>query len=938
MARCWLFLVTLWLLASPVLAVSDARRAEVEADWLLQAQVREARVAGQAAKPTTAEDAAGGVDGVKDGKWGFHTLPEAKPWWHVDLGASRELARLVIWNRCDATAVRNARLLVLVSDDGQDWRQVYQHDGTTFYGQTDGKPLSVPLRDVRARWLRLQLPGTDYFHLDEVEVFASADPARNIALGRSANQSSVSEWSAKHAPRKPEPELRLDTAGAVARGRRMLADYRELGLDTAALAAGLDQAAANLPADDAPFETRRAAFLRVRWAVRAIALANPRLDCDRLVIVKRRPGSFSHMSDQNYGWWSRPGGGLYVLSGLRGDEPVLRDLTERLPPGSVNSPDLSFDGQKILFAYCRHYPELAGNRDKTKKDSLPEEGFYHLWEVNVDGSGLRRLTTGRYDDFDGRWLPNGEIAFLSTRRGCVTQTTSAATLCTLDKTQPDSYVRCGGDNGRPVAVYTLHAMRPDASGLRALSPFESFEWTPSVAADGRLLYARWDYVDRTNNPFMSLWSTNPDGTNPQAVYGNFTRTPHCIFEARSVPGSHKLMFTGSAHHAITGGSLALFDPAKGLDGPEALTRLTPEVGFPEMEGWPTTFYANPWPLSERSWLCSWSSKPLASQGGQNAGDGAGVYLGDASGNLELVYRDPTISSGYPIPLRPRPVPPVVAGASDPRAEHEGRFLIADVHQGLKGVAPGTIKALRIVMMPLKTQPHMNTPVLGVTVEDPSKCVLGTVPVEADGSAYFRVPSGVGVFFQALDAEGLAVQTMRSLTYVQPKQTLTCIGCHEPRNTAPPNRRLVAAGRAPSRVKPGPPGSWPLRFDALVQPVLEARCVSCHQPAKEAAKWDLTAPKAYETLVGYGKPSLRDNIKARHGQGWSVVNGGPAATSALLELLGAPDGHRGVKLTADERERLVVWMDTYAQRLGSFSGEQEAELTRLRAQWASLLVP
>ena len=146
-------------------------------------------------------------------------------------------------------------------------------------------------------------------------------------------------------------------------------------------------------------------------------------------------------------------------------------------------------------------------------------------------------------------------------------------------------------------------------------------------------------------------------------------------------------------------------------------------------------------------------------------------------------------------------------------------------------------------MPPKVQPHMNSPSLGVSAEDPGKFVLGTAPVEADGSAFFRVPSGVPVFFQALDADGLAVQTMRSLTYVQPGQTLACVGCHEQRDTAPLPRGLpLAALREPSQLTPGPDGSWPLRFDQLVQPVLDRHCVSCHKPGVEnaaAAAFDLT---------------------------------------------------------------------------------------------------
>jgi len=242
-------------------------------------------------------------------------------------------------------------------------------------------------------------------------------------------------------------------------------------------------------------------------------------------------------------------------------------------------------------------------------------------------------------------------------------------------------------------------------------------------------------------------------------------------------------------------------------------------------------------------------------------------------------------------------------------------------------------------VPPKTHPRMDFPSLGVTRDDPGKCVLGTVPVAADGSAYFRAPSGVIVFFQALDERGMALQTMRGATHVQPGQTLSCIGCHEPRYAAPAVRPVAAARRAPSRITPAPPGSWPLRFDRLVQPVLDRHCVSCHRPGSGkpgATTIDLTPVGAYETMVGIGKPSARDHVKLRYQRGESVPGKCVARQSALLKMLTASRPHHGVTLDADSRERLVTWLDTYAQRLGSFGERQEKELRHLRREWRDLL--
>jgi hypothetical protein len=912
---------------------SPARVAEIEADWLRQIAPR--------SPMSTREDALGAVDGVKDGKWGFHCGLAENPWWQVDLGEVQALDHVLVYNRADGTEGRAARIMLLVSDDGQDWRKVYQNDGSVFRGFPDGKPLTVPLDGQQARFVRLQLPGTEFLHLDEVEVYGTADPARNLALWRDADEIATSQWSAWH-PRPGAIVEHFPTDEAIRRGRLLADDLEKAGVPVAECRHELTQVAeASAAAVNAPAAERQALYFRARRAVRRLALANPLLDFGRLLFAKRVSSSYSHMSDQNYGWWSRPGGGLFALEGFREDQPREVALTPSLPPGSVNSPDLSYDGRRVLFAYCQYDPQSAGCPDKVNKLNLPAESFYHVYEMNVDGSGLRQLTFGRYDDFEPRYLPSGEIVFLTTRRGTFVQCSRATAESTRNATLPDSYVRCGGDLYRPVSVYTLHVMDADGQDMRPISPFENFEWNPSVANDGRVLFARWDYVDRNNMPYMKLWSTNPDGSDLRLVYGNFTTSFHCAFEARSIPHSSKLLMTASGHHAITAGSLVLLDPTRGLEGADPITRLTPEVCFPEVEGWPTSYYVNPYPLSETYYLTSWSNQSIMSQGGLAPDRGAGVYLYDAFGNLELLYRDPAINCGFPLPLRARTAPPAITPQTDWAGPQEARVMLLNVYEGLAGVTAGSIRSLRIVGVPAKVQPQPNYPNLGVTGDDPGKCVLGTVPVEADGSAYFRVPSGLPVFFQALDRDGIAVQTMRTATYMQPGQSVSCVGCHEARESAPATRRSMAAARVPSRLTPGPDGSWPHRYDRLVQPVLDRLCVRCHQPREDrgpAGGVDLqNAAVSYDALLGYGSPSLRDHVRARYYEGRSLVGQGAAAQSPLLALLRAEKPHHGVKLDADAQERLVTWLDTYGQRQGAFSDEQERALTDLRAQLGDLLV-
>ena len=475
--------------------------------------------------------------------------------------------------------------------------------------------------------------------------------------------------------------------------------------------------------------------------------------------------------------------------------------------------------------------------------------------------------------------------------------------------------------------------------MRPASAFETFEYTPSIANDGRMLYCRWDYIDRFNGHFFSLWSTNPDGTNAQLVYGNFTKRPQATLEPRSIPNSNKMLFTAAAHHSITGGSLVLLDRSKGMEGEEPITRLTPEVPFPETEENVGAYYANPWPLSEDFYLVSWSNRALPPHGrfedDRNPINAQGIYLCDRFGNLELLHRDPAISSMTPIPVRPRPKPRAFSSIVDWDGRQVGSVVLQDIYHGLYGIERGAVKRLRIIGVVPKVQPHMNVPRLGVSSEETGKFVLGSVPVEADGSAHFQMPSGLPVFFQALDENGIALQTMRSLTYVQPGQTLSCIGCHEPRQSAPGSQMMLAMQRGPSKIRLDVEGTWPLRFDTLVQPVLDQNCTSCHNPAAEdaqAAKIDLSGDKAWQTLIGYADNDLSKLVFERD---VSIPGDSPARQSRLLKYLESDEKHREIGLSSEDVRRLATWMDTYGHTQGAFSAEQEKQLVLFRERMRHL---
>ena len=939
----------------------------LQRDWLRQAELRYAPGDGKGV--TCEDDAIGAVNGVIDGTWGFHTENQLNPWWTLDLGETVSIGRIRLYNRCDATGERNRFLIASIGSnatrnpgsnatgnsatDGLQWEKVWQNDGTMFYGATDGKPLEIRFdeKPVVGRYLRLSLEGTSYLHLDEVQVFpageqyAPPDSDENIALGKNATQSSTSQWSKKHKRPGDETQVTLISENVLRKvwesGKRLAGDLRHKGVDVSQAEAVFEQV------KNGPFD--EATYFKLRSTIRELALNNPLLDFDAILFAKHAPATFPHMSDQCYCFWQRGGGAICLLQNIKSGKPELVDLTADWKDGTYFRPDVSFDGKKVLFAWSQFDPKLADLPDKTDKNAIREESFFHLFEMEIATGKTRQLTFGKYDDFDGRYLPNGDIAFLSTRKGTALQTGVLDVSLMRESNFPDSYVRCGGDCFRPVPVFTLHSIDADGKTMRQISAFENFEWTPAVMNDGRIAYTRWDYIDRFNGDFFSLWATNPDGTRTSLLYGNYTVRPQVPIESRAIPDSNKMIFVASAHHSNFGGSLVLFDRSKGTEFDAPIERLTPEVRFPETEGWPAHYYANPWPLSEDYYLVSWSHNQLpphcrVSNEEENPSNNFGIYYYDRFGNLELLYRDETISSMNPIPIKSRPVPPMIPSDIEWDGPQEGEFLVQDIYEGLREYGytseNGSVRRLRIVATVPKVQPHMNTPVLGVSAEDTGKFVLGTVPVEADGSAYFRVPSGMPYFFQALDENGVAIQTMRSLAYVMPNEKATCIGCHENRESSPPSGTVaLAALREPSRIQPDPSGSWPLKFSELVQPVLNDRCVACHAPESSepfASKLDLTPDRAYHSLLTFGNNDLKNQAFERD---QSIPGQATAMKSRLITLLRNPaeiEAHRNFRLTDEERYRFAVWMDTYAHVIGSFSKEQEREVDDFRFKVSYLL--
>ena len=952
-------------------AIADQLQALIEADWI-DADRRFTAANPQPGQPvkvnaqgvTTFQDAAGAVDGIKNGKFGFHVaVGETDPWWQVDLGQDVQLDRILIFNRTDgnhASRTRNIRIQVACDAEPKEFKTVYQHDGTVFLGARQGKPLVVRFesRNVTARIVRLSVVGVCHFALDEIEVYATTDPEKNVALRKPADQKSVSRHSYPGTIGQPIADW------VPANGGFQLAHTRNVLLRAHSLAArlgpdvdsqrlsplltdvvSLDRRLGELKAaKDVSKDARREIYFEARRLLRRIVFCNPLLDFDRLLFLKRHRGSLSHICDQYYGFTAVPGGGLFVLSDPFGDEPKLANLLgdsvvtnghmagKRLVPGSFLSPEVSYDGRRILFA-CSANKEPMRTWDEVWPPSKGTREWnatncYHVFQVNADGTGLTQLTDGPWDDFDPCFLPSGRIAFISERRG--------------------GYVRCGI---RACRNFNLCSMKPDGSDIRLLSYFDTNEWHPSVNNEGMLVFTRWDYIDRNTQIAHHLWTCYPDGRDARAPHGNYPMRrgdrPWSELSIRAIPGSRKYVATAAPHHGYAFGSLVLIDLEKlDDDSNSQITRLTPEVPFPEAEGpiRANEVYGTPWPLSEEDFLCAYDPQT----------NNHGIYWIDCYGNKELIYRDPSISSLSPIPLRPRHMPPVLPEEAEPLtiAEHEANtarpstIALMNVYDSDFDWPEKTeITHLRVLQVLPKSTPSRNTPRIGFAEQTNARAVLGTVPVESDGSAHFEVPPGRLIYFQALDSRGMAVQSMRTATYVQAGERLTCQGCHERRHTPPsgPTEIPLALRRLPSKLEPDVEGSNPFNYVRLVQPVLDRNCVACHQEEKAL---DLTGEieyrpcprdshkqvcytRSYNNLAedygfcfhAHSATEIANVDMVQRAAGRTIAGKFGARAARLMQYL--DEGHYGVKLSDEDLHRVILWLDCNSEFLGAYE-EPEAQ--------------
>jgi hypothetical protein len=664
--------------------------------------------------------------------------------------------------------------------------------------------------------------------------------------------------------------------------------------------------------------------VQARELRRRIILSHPALDFDKLLINKRPPPrSTPHQCEQYLGRHSMEGPGLVILDSWKDNPRETVLLKDRLPEGSVLHPDLSFDGKSVLFSFCDHTVVKNDNiqiptRTGKKRLGYDNEKYgrrrFFIYEATIDGKKVRQLTgtasdpmktaydraTVLVEDLDPCYLPDGGFVFASTRS--------------------QNFGRCHSGVYKP--AFLLYRADADGSGIRQISFAEANEWDPSVLPDGRIIYTRWDYINRHNTWFQSLWVTKPDGTSTAHYYGNYTKNPCVTAEARSIPGSRKVVSTAAAHHFFTAGSIILVDPQKGQDGAGPLTRITPEVKFPETEGWGLKgCYATPYPLSEELFLAAYSPElvqwvQFGYNGSRPADAAFGIYLIDTLGGRELIYRDPNTSCFTPIPLRPREKPPVIPSILPPPGEAPatGTCYVQDVYQSTQSIPKGSIKYLRLNR--IHDQPAAMFTLRSRARQEVVKSVIGTVPVNKDGSVGFTVPADTGFQLQALDENGMAVMTMRSLMYVRPGEITSCVGCHEPRTSAPhvsPSQKSLTV-HAP-RPLPGPRYEGGLSFMRTVQPVLDRHCIKCHGLKREPPKGlSYLSDKSYTSLTrAKGMVAMALSNKETF---YSKPKEYFAHAGKLAPML--MKGHSKLRLPREDLERIITWLDLNAQQYGDYS--------------------
>ena len=677
-----------------------------------------------------------------------------------------------------------------------------------------------------------------------------------------------------------------------------------------------------------PGDARRQLFVAVCEMRRKLVFANPLLNFDHIVCMLEQPGDARIIEQARAIWKGHSnGGGPLVIQNFKSNAASVAPLAGiqvsagpwqgKELTGKFSGLEFSFDGKELLFAAT----------------TIGE--IWHIFNYNISTKKLTQLTDGPADDFDPCFLPSGRIVFTSTRRGGVGR-------CVLT---PQSL------------TYTLFSMEPDGSDMICLSYHETNEWAPSLTHDGKIIYTRWDYVDRHWGTAHHLWECFPDGRDPRNYHGNYplpwsamtdglqpdqygkeslvygrNLRPDAEISFRAVPDSPTYTATAVGHHEGFSGSLVLIDTRIPDDGAMAqVKRITPEYLFPEVEPGATYAYGTAWPLSEDFYLCNYLS---------------GLYLLDRFGNRELIHDPGNVDYRVrdPFPVRPRWLPPVLPvqtwqGKRASLPDHK-RATISIINVYTADAAaqlPAGIKVkwLRIVQVIPQLLDNWfsleSVSQVSFATDSIGRMPLGVVPVEDDGSVFCEAPVGKAIYFQLLDDKGMAVHSMRSATYVHPGEQMTCFGCHEDKWKSGTTYNLSAAlKRPPSKLTPEvASGAMPFNYTQLVKiPVFDKKCVECHKKHPKAP--DMSYKSLARNDRAFSYPGEHKAL-AMLGVGGSRTTPGRfgARASGIMKALTTTPEHKDLQLTADDWRRITLWLDLNSNEIG-WIGNDRSQIAAQKA--------
>ncbi len=530
--------------------------------------------------------------------------------------------------------------------------------------------------------------------------------------------------------------------------------------------------------------------------------------------------------------------------------------------GGIRDPHVNYDGETILFSY-----RPAGTH------------HYNLYTIGADGSALTQITRGPWDDYEAIYLPDGDILFISTR-------------C-------KRYVGCWYTQ-----VGTMYRCKPDGSEMISVSTNIEHDNTPAVMPDGRILYTRWEYVDRSQVEYHHLWVMNPDGTGVNVYYGNM-HSWIVMIDARPIPGTQEVIASFSPGHGRNehAGHPTIVSQLRGPDDLSAAQRLHKSADFRDPEA-----------LSRDVFMFA---------------RGRQIQLINRAGEVETVYEHSDVEVHEPRLLAARPREPIIPARTDMSRE-SGEMLLIDVYKGrnMEGVKRGDIK--KLLVLEVLPKPINFSGGMDITTWSGSFNLerwLGTVPVEEDGSAYFTAPANRPIFFVALDENDLSVKRMQSLADLMPGEQTTCIGCHETRTTSPytPERSSVplASRRAPSTIESFPGIPDVLDFNRDIQPILDRNCVSCHNATERKGSVDLSYRQSNNWSPSYvSLIANRQVVDGGNGQGNRPPRTIGSSASPLLKKLRGT--HHNVKATDTEWRTVFLWIESAAAYCGSYAGVRNSE--------------